>query len=281
MDQIKFYTLITGASDGFGKALALECARRKMNLVLVALPGPGLSNLAGFIRKNFLVDVKTFEKDLTNEADCYDLHLDILFQDLHINILINNAGIGNTQMFMETSTEFLKRQIKLNVMATTLLTRLFIPELKKHSPAYLLNIGSLSSFFYLPKKQVYGATKSFIYFFSKCLRLELKHENISVSVACPGGMNTNFSVSMINRTGNFVSRMSILNPEKVAPIVIGKMLKGKAVIVPGRLNQFSMLLNKLLPSFIKNIVTAKLMNDLKPLALPSVTIQKDPSYKAA
>jgi short-subunit dehydrogenase len=281
MDQIKFYTLITGASDGFGKALAIECARRKMNLVLVALPGPELSNLAVFIQKNFLVDVKTFEKDLTNEADCYDLHLDTLFLDLHINILINNAGIGNTQMFTEASPEFLKRQIKLNVMAPTLLTSLFVPELKKYSPAYLLNIGSLSSFFYLPKKQVYGATKSFIYFFSKCLRHELKRENISVSVACPGGMNTNFSVSLINRTANGISRISILDPEKVAPIVIGKMLKGKAVIVPGKMNQLSMLLNKLLPSFIKNIVTAKLMNDLKSLPLPSVAIQKDRSYRAA
>jgi short-subunit dehydrogenase len=281
MHQTKFYTLITGASDGFGKALAIECARRKMNLVLVALPGPELSNLAGFIQKNFLVDVKTFEKDLTNEADCYDLHLDILFLDLHINILINNAGIGNTQMFTETPREFLKRQIKLNVMATTLLTSLFVPELKKNGPAYLLNIGSLSSFFYLPKKQVYGATKSFIYFFSKCLRHELKRENISVSVACPGGMNTNFSLSRINRTANCVSRISILDPEKVAPIVIGKMLKRKAVIVPGKMNQLSMLLNKLLPSFIKDIVTAKLMNDLKALPLPSVTIQKGPSYRAA
>src|SRR5437868_6655672 len=109
MEQIKFYTLITGASDGFGKALAIECAQRKTSLVLVALPGPELSNLAGFIKRNFLVDVKTFEKDLSNEADCYDLHLYILFQDLHINILINNAGIGNTQMFTDTSPEFLKQ----------------------------------------------------------------------------------------------------------------------------------------------------------------------------
>ena len=189
MDQNKHYTLITGASDGFGKALAIECARRKMNLVLVALPGPELANLAKFIRKNFRVDVKIFEKDLTCEPHCYDLLLEILHSNLHVNILINNAGIGNTQVFSETSPEFFKRQIKLNVIATTLLTSLFIPELKKYGPSYLLNIGSLSSFFYLPKKQVYGATKSFIYFFSKCLRHELEHENISVSVACPGGMN--------------------------------------------------------------------------------------------
>ena len=55
MEQTKFYTLITGASDGFGKALAIECARRKMNLVLVALPGPELLNLARLIQKNFLI----------------------------------------------------------------------------------------------------------------------------------------------------------------------------------------------------------------------------------
>lgn len=281
MEQTKFYTLITGASDGFGKALAIECARRKMNLVLVALPGPELLNLARLIQKNFLVDVKIFEKDLTNEAECYDLHLEISHLDLRINVLINNAGLGNTQIFTETTPEFFKRQIKLNVLATTLLTSLFITELKKCKPAHLLNIGSLSSFFYLPKKQVYGATKSFIYFFSKCLRHELKHENISVSVACPGGMNTNFSVSLLNRTANCFSRISILNPEQVAPIVIGRMLKGKAVIIPGRINQFSMLLNKLLPTFVKNRLTEKLMKSIKPSSYSSADFQKNTSYKAA
>ncbi|HEY1871442.1 MAG TPA: SDR family NAD(P)-dependent oxidoreductase, partial [Chitinophagaceae bacterium] len=278
--QNKFYTLITGASDGFGKALAIECARRKMNLALVALPGQELSNLASFIQRNFFVDVKTFGKDLTKESDCYDLHLEILNLDLQVNILINNAGLGNTQMFVETSPEFFKQQIKLNVLATTLLTSLFIPELKKYGPAYLLNIGSLSSFFYLPKKQVYGATKSFIYFFSKCLRNELKNENISVSVACPGGMNTNLSISLMNRKGNCFSRISILNPEEVAPIVINKMMKGKAVIIPGSINRVSMLLNKFLPSFIKDILTERLMRDLAPVPFSSVNIQNKSSHKA-
>ena len=281
MDQNKLYTLITGASDGFGKALAIECARRKMNLVLVALPGPALGNLAKFIERNFNVDVKIFEKDLTYDNHCYDLLLDIVHAKLRINILINNAGIGNTQVFSETSPEFFKQQIKLNVLATTLLTSLFIPELRKYGPSYLLNIGSLSSFFYLPKKQVYGATKSFIFFFSKCLRRELKKDNISVSVACPGGMNTNFSVSMINRTGNYLSRMSILNPEQVAPVVIDKMLKGKEVIIPGAVNRFSMLLDKLLPSFIKNILIGKLANALKPVSFSNPNIHRDSSPQAA
>ena len=281
MDQSKLHTLITGASDGFGKALAIECARRKMNLALVALPGPALGNLAKFIRKNFNVDVKIFEKDLTSDAHCYDLLLDILHSKLRINILINNAGIGNTQVFSETSPEFFKQQIKLNVVATTLLTSLFIPELKKYGPSYLLNIGSLSSFFFLPKKQVYGATKSFVFFFSKSLRHELKKDNISVSVACPGGMNTNFSVSLINRTGNYFSRISVLNPEQVAPVVIDKMLKGKEVIIPGAVNRFSMVLDKLLPWSIKKILVGQLANALEPVAFPSPNIHKDSSPQAA
>ncbi|PWT93036.1 MAG: short-chain dehydrogenase [Acidobacteria bacterium] len=263
MNRNKFYTLITGASDGFGKALAIECARRNMNLILVALPRTNLSSLATFIRKNFTVDVNIFEKDLTKETDCYDLHLEILDAALQVNILINNAGMGNTQFFSETSPEFFKQQIKLNVLATTLLSSLFIPELKKCAPAYILNVGSLSGFFYLPQKQVYCATKSFIYSFSKSLRRELRQDNISVSVVCPGGMNTNFRVSFANRQVNFFSRVSILNPEEVAPIVIEKMLNRKEVIIPGTLNRVSIILDKLLPPFLKNLFTDRIMKDLK------------------
>src|SRR5215831_2484767 len=179
MHADKFYTLITGASDGFGKALAIECARKKMNLILIALPGTNLFYLGAFIERNFFVDVRIFEKDLTKEADCYDLHLQILDAGLRVNVLINNAGIGYTQFFSETSPEFFRQLIKLNVLATTLLTSLFVTELKKYGPSHILNVGSLSSFFYLPKKQVYAASKSFIYSFSKSLRRELKHQNIS------------------------------------------------------------------------------------------------------
>lgn len=136
-------------------------------------------------------------------------------------------------------------------------------------------------FFFLPKKQVYGATKSFIYFFSKSLRRELKSENISVSVVCPGGMNTNFQVSMVNRTGNFFSRISILNPEEVAPIVIEKMMRGKEVIVPGSINRFSLLLDKLLPSFVKRLFTEKLMRHIKSVQAPTIAIHPSSSPKAA
>lgn len=123
--QNKKYTLITGASEGFGKALALECATRKMNLILVALPGPELFYLAGFIQRNFDVDTIAIEKDLTKEENCSRLYEQICSKGLCVNMLINNAGIGNTHLFADGSISFYQKQMQLNVIATTLLSRLF------------------------------------------------------------------------------------------------------------------------------------------------------------
>jgi len=260
----RLYTLITGASEGLGKALAIECATRKMNLVLVALPGPELYFLADFIKRNYNVDVISIEKDLSRDGSCLELYNEVGSLNLQINVLINNAGIGSTLLFEDGSIGLFEKQIKLNVLATTLVTRLFLKTLERNSPSYILNVGSLASFFYLPMKQVYGATKSFIYFFSKSLRKELKKDNVSVTVLCPGGMNTNPAITLMNKTGTFFSRLSVMNPEDVVPIAIDGLLRGKEVIIPGRVNKFFMLLDKLLPEGIKKMITGNAMRKMNP-----------------
>ncbi len=260
----KNYTLITGASEGFGKALAIECAQRKMNLILVALPGPELYTLTNFIRKNYAVEVIGIEKDLCKEESCFELFTEIAMQRLKVNMLINNAGIGSTVAFEEGSVSLYQKQIKLNVLATTLITHHFLPLLQKNKPSYILNVGSLASFFCLPKKHVYAATKSFIYHFSKSLHNELKQDNINVSVLCPGGMNTNLLLTLMNRTGNFLSRLSIMEPEEVAPIAIRALLRKKEVIIPGVMNQLFLALDKALPGFIKKILRNRTMRELNP-----------------
>lgn len=256
------YTLITGASEGFGKALALECASRKMNLVLVALPGPEIFYLADFIKRNYKVDVVSIETDLSVEKNCYMVFDQVTAYRLNVNMLINNAGLGSTMLFSEGSIDFYQKQVRLNVAATTLLTRLFLDILKLNGPSYILNVGSLCSFFFLAKKQVYGGTKSFIYFFSKSLKRELQEYNIHVSVICPGGMNTNVSVSLLNRSTGWLSRQAIMNPEQVAPIAIDGLLKQKEVIIPGRINKIFVLLNRILPNILKKEITNHQMKKL-------------------
>lgn len=257
------YTLITGASEGFGKSLALECAARKMNLILVALPGPELYCLADFIKLNYEVDAISIEKDLTIEENCKAVYKFVKEMKLEVNMLINNAGLGGTMLFSEGTYSFYRKQIKLNIVATTLFTHLFLDMLKANGPSYILNVGSLGSYFYLAKKQVYGATKSFIYFFSKSLRRELKNDGISISVICPGSMNTNISVTTLLKKSGWLSRLSVMNPEQVAPIAINGLLNGKEVIIPGRLNKIFLFLNKLLPDLIKNRILSWQMKKIR------------------
>ena len=276
----KNYCLITGASEGFGKALALECASRKMNLILVALPGPELHYLADFIKRNHAVDVIAIEKDLCKEENCVSLFDEINALGLRLNMLINNAGIGSTMLFSEGSIQLYQKQIKLNILATTLVTRLFVDKLGKNSPSHILNVGSLSCFFFLAKKQVYGGTKSYIYFFSKSLRRELQPEGIGVSVICPGGMNTNTSVILVNRASNWLARLSVMNPEEVAPIAIDGLLKGKEVIIPGAINKFFLLLNNIIPAFLKKIITNRQMKALSSASMESqlVPVETNPVF---
>ena len=262
MNKNFYYTLITGASEGFGKALALDCARRKMNLILVALPGPELHDLADFIKVHHAVDVIIFEKDLCEDESCFELFNEVNRLRLQVNMLLNNAGIGSTVLFEDGNIKLFEKQIKLNVLATTLITHLFLDMLKRNSPSYILNVGSLASFFPLPKKQVYGATKSFIYYFSKSLRKELKKDKVYVSVLCPGGMYTNMGVKLVITAGNYLSRISSMDPGEVVPAAMNGLFGKKEVIVPGRLNKIFLLLDMLLPAFVKAILINNTMRSL-------------------
>ena len=264
----KNFALITGASEGFGKALALECAGRSMNLVLVALPGSGLANLACFIERNYEVKVLFFEHDLSKKEECVHLFEEIKQRDMKINMLINNAGMGGTHFFEERDAEYYYRQIELNVVAPTLLTHCFLQILERNSPSYILNVGSLASFFYLPKKGVYGGTKSYLVAFSKSLRRELKSRNVYVSTVCPGGMNTTPMLILQNKNMKGMGRWSVMNPEEVAKIAIDGMLRRKEVIIPGFWNRLFMFLDKLLPKWFKEILTDRSMKQAKAISNP-------------
>ena len=264
----KNYALITGASEGFGKALALECASRKMNMILIALPGSGLANLAAYIEKNYEVKAIWFEHDLSLKEECYKIFREVTEKNLSVNVLINNAGMGGTHFFDERDTEYYYRQIELNVMAPTILTHLFLGLLEQNSPSYILNVSSLASFFYLPKKQVYGGTKSYLVSFSKSLRRELKRKNVFVSTVCPGGMNTTPMLILQNRSLHGMGRWSVMNPEDVAGIAIEKMFKKRELIIPGFWNRVFIVMDKLIPKWLKEILTDRQMNKSKVFTNP-------------
>ena len=233
-----------------------------MNLILVSLPGEELNEFGLQLEANYPVKVVAIEKNLCTDGTCIELFQEVKAMGLEINMLINNAGTGNTEFFKNGYYSDYDMQIRLNVLATTLVTHLFIEMLIKNGPSYILNVGSMASFFSLAKKQVYGATKSYINYFSKSLRRELKFDNVSVSVICPGGMFTNASASNTIKTGDYIARRSGMHPENVAPIAIDGLLKNKQVIVPGKINSTIVFLNRILPRFIVSFFEIRTMRRL-------------------
>jgi short-subunit dehydrogenase len=183
-------------------------------------------------------------------------------------VLINNAGMGGTHFFEEKDFDYYYKQIELNVVAPTLLTHFFLRTLEQNTPSYILNVGSLASFFYLPKKGVYGGTKSYLVSFSKSLRRELKSKNVFVSTVCPGGMNTTPALILQNKRMTGMGRWSVMDPEDVAKIAIDGMLAKKEVIIPGFWNRLFMLMDKLLPKWYKEMLTDGSMKQARSVKNP-------------
>ncbi|MEO8710750.1 MAG: SDR family NAD(P)-dependent oxidoreductase [Parafilimonas sp.] len=259
---MKMYTLITGAGAGIGKALAMECASRKMNLLIVSLPGQELENIVNDIKTKYNAECHGFGIDLSNPDSFCSVYTWIKENNYSINILINNVGVGSRGAFKNGKTFFYEKQLQLNIHAATILTHLLLDELKTNAPSHIMNTGSMGGFYIMPGKTVYAASKAYIYFFSRSLRLELKHDNILVSVLCPGGTDSNQNTIAINKELKGIAKRSILMPEHVAKEAIDEMLKGKARIIPGFINKLSYHLSRLVPEFIQQHIIANTFKHL-------------------
>ena len=125
----------------------------------------------------------------------------------------------------------------------------------------------MAGFFAIPKKQVYGAKKSYLLSFSESLRKELKQYNITVSTVCPGGLNTTTRLCYQNKKVNWLMRNSVLNPETAAKISVAQFFKRKNIIIPGFINKILMIIDVIIPSLIKEKLTMKEMNKLERLSM--------------
>lgn len=239
------YALITGASQGLGKALAFELAKRKTNLLLVALPGEGLPAITSQLL-DFQVDVHFFETDLSLRENVEAL-AETINRGFAVKYLLNNAGRGGTQRFDTAELDYLQGIIQLNIAATAMLTRLLLPNLRQQKTAYVLNVSSMAAFSPIAFKTVYPASKAFVRHFSLALREELRGTGVRVSVLFPGPMKTNADATQRIEKQGFKGKIGLQSPEQVAALAVRQLLQGRANIVPGFANKISRCLMALLP----------------------------------
>jgi short-subunit dehydrogenase len=242
---IKKYALITGASKGFGRLLALEFARQKINVVLISLPNENVQYVAKECEK-LGVEADSYETDLTDHQELLKM-TDWANKNFNINILINNAGSGGTQSFYKSDLSYIENLIQINVAAVSIITHQLLPNLLKQKKSYILNISSMAAIIPIGYKTVYSATKRYIQHFSLALHHELKGTGVSVSVVLPGPMKTNSEITeRIVKLGS-LGTIGLVCPKRAARVSISRLFRKKPFILVGRQNYINRFLLSLMP----------------------------------
>ncbi len=237
--------LITGASKGIGRELAIIFARQGYDLVLVARSKALLEELGKRLSKKYKIEVTTIEKDLT----CKEAPEEI-FQELEgrrIDILVNNAGFGDYKEFAHSEWEKQYLMIQLNITALMHMTKLFLPNMIKQGYGKVLNLASTAAFLPGPNMSVYYASKAAVLSFSQAISKELKGCNVTVTALCPGPTSTNFerTAGLIN--SKLLHSLKVTDAKKVALYGYKALMKGKPVAVEGLFNKMLIISTKLAP----------------------------------
>jgi short-subunit dehydrogenase len=186
----KFGTaLITGASTGIGATYADRLAHRGYDLILVARNASKLEKLAESLAAETGVRIQALPADLTAEVDLTRVER-ALRDDTNINLLINNAGSATLGALASADVERLDRDIRLNIVAPTRLSRAVLPAFLARNRGAIINIASVMSQMVQPGNSVYGATKAYLLHFSEVLALEVAASAVRVQVVLPGATRT-------------------------------------------------------------------------------------------
>lgn len=243
------YALITGASKGIGKAIAIELATKKNNLLLVARNEEQLASFAAEIIKDYKVDCQFIALDLSESNAPIKLFNWCLNNDFSIDILVNNAGYGLSGNIQNYDMAAYQNMMQVNMATPLALILQFLPQLKQHPKAYILNIASSAAYQAVPGLCVYAATKSFVFSFSRGLRYELRNTSVSVTVVNPGTTDTNFAnrAQVTNERALRAAKKLNMTPASVAKIAVDGMYAGKAEVIPGFINKLGAFLTVILP----------------------------------
>ena len=247
MDTKESYAVVTGASQGLGKAFAENLASKNINVILVSLPGQHLKELSQRLEETCQIKAHYYETDLSVNENVMKL-TEWLNRSFEIHILINNAGLGGTKKFVDASPSYINTILQVNVAATSLITHQLLPNLLRQPKAYILNVSSMAAFSPIGFKTVYPASKTFIHSFSRGLHEELKDTNVFVSVVNPGAMKTNVDVCKRIEKQGILGKLTLLDPNKVAAYCIRQLFRKDSVIM---VNPISWLIMKILPIWIK------------------------------
>ena len=231
MDYQGKTALITGASSGLGEEFAKQLAAQGANLVLVARSVDKLTELAATIERQSAVQVTVLPADLSSQAEVSRLIEEVKSRGITIDFLVNNAGFGIFEDFLDAPLQPQIEQINVNVRALVALTHAFTPGMVAAMRGGVINIASTAAFQPLAGADIYAATKAFVLLFSEGLSLELEESGVRVLASCPGPVATQFFANMHPK----LQAKEMDQPATVVKDTLRAFAKGKRVAYPGKL----------------------------------------------
>lgn len=247
--------LVTGASSGIGREIALMLGRRGYHLILVARSREALEELA----QQLPYGATVIAMDLSEPGAAVALKERCLHLEHEIDVLVNNAGFGKMERHHLIAPETVASMGHLNMITLAELCSLFGADMVRRRRGHILNVASVAAYFPLPFFAHYAATKAYVMSLSLALWQEYKAHNVQVTCVNPGPTATNFAATARPSEKEKLFAKS-MDAERVAAIAVDDMFAGKRLSVPGRRNRLLAFLANLAPT---SMVLAAAQRNLK------------------
>ncbi|HHT47937.1 MAG TPA: SDR family NAD(P)-dependent oxidoreductase [Firmicutes bacterium] len=252
---MKSLVCITGATGGLGRAFAAECAARGWDLFLTDLGEEQLSALTRGLSSTYGIKVLYGVCDLTSAQSRLKLFRRIKEENLRFWSLINIAGVDFEGYFSKKTREQIRMILRVNIEANLEMTHAILEARDENRVFRLINTASLASFYPMPVKATYAASKRFLLNFSLALREELRSIGGTVTVLCPAGLPTTEEVLRRIAAQGLMGRITTKNVGYVAAKTIDHALKGHSVYIPGAINRFLKFLGSIVPpTFVSRLI---------------------------
>lgn len=219
---------ITGASSGIGEELAYGLAEKGSILILSARRKEELERVKQKCIDRFGANVIVCPLDVSDKNEI-DRVVNVLYSKLEkIDVLINNAGFGHTEKFIDYDFNKLENMFRVNVLGLMYLTQHVAKKMVTDREGHIINVASIAGKIATPKSAAYSSTKFAVIGFSDALRLELKEHNVKVTTVNPGPVDTAF-FDKFDPQGSYLEKVEpfVLTPEKVAEKTINIIGSGR------------------------------------------------------
>ena len=249
---------ITGASSGIGEALAYAFAKEGAHLILSSRRATELEKVKNNCPEPSKVSIQVL--DMTHHEKIPEITGKVLQKLGNIDVLINNAGISQRSYVKDTDFSVIKRIMDINFLGTVALTKAVLPSMLAQQSGHLVAISSLVGKFGTPLRSAYAASKHALHGFFDSLRAESIHDNIKVTLICPGYIHTQISFNAVEGDGSKHNKMDPGQANGMAVDVFAKKAvraieRGKNEVVIGGRETFSVYAKRFVPGLFSKIIT--------------------------